>query len=224
MPAVRRRGRSADRVRPGGGAAVAGLLLALVLSACGATGPSAPPLPVGAAQPSPSPPTLSSDGPSPERSSPDGAATAPVNVPPASVELSGASPAPVGLADVTDDGFLDVPPDISRLGWWVGSAPMGAAAGTTLIAGHVDSAVAGLGVFARLSEMGAGDDVTVVDGLGNSHEFVVTDTEKVVKSELPTGLFDTEGERRLALVTCGGPFDPVARSYRDNLIVWAEPT
>jgi hypothetical protein len=29
--------------------------------------------------------------------------------------------------------------------------------------------------------------------------------------------------RLVALVTCGGPFDSAARSYRDNVIVWAKP-
>ncbi|HZG91736.1 MAG TPA: class F sortase [Pseudonocardia sp.] len=142
---------------------------------------------------------------------------------PASVEIAGAEPAPVGLAAVTDDGALNVPPEIDRLGWWVGSKPMGATAGTTLIAGHVDSAVAGLGYFAKLTELAEGDPITVTDGLGEEWEFEVSDTVQVTKSALPEDLFDTTGERRLALITCGGEFDPATGSYTDNFIVYATP-
>jgi Sortase domain len=206
--------RPAPRIRPGGGAVAAATLLAVVLAGCGSLTPA------GSAPPLPSPPAVESGAASTPSASASGEAA---QVPPATVELDGASPAEVALADVTDDGFLAVPEDISKLGWWIGSAPMGASRGTTLIAGHVDSAVAGLGVFAQLKDMGAGDRITVVDGLGNPWRFEVTDTAQVTKSKLPAELFDTEGERRLALITCGGPFDEQLRSYEDNLIVWAEP-
>lgn len=36
-------------------------------------------------------------------------------------------------------------------------------------------------------------------------------------------LFARGGTARLALVTCSGSFDPVARSHRDDEIVWAVP-
>jgi sortase (surface protein transpeptidase) len=133
------------------------------------------------------------------------------------------TPAPVALAPVTADGVLAVPDDVSQLGWWVGGAPMGATAGTTLIAGHVDSAEEGLGVFAQLRDLTPGHELTVLDGLGASHRFRVSATVEVGKAELPAELFDSTGERRLALVTCSGPFDAEARSYRNNLIVWATP-
>lgn len=216
-------GRPTARIRPGGGAAVAGLLLVLGLSACGSA--PEPALPYGAGSAGP-PATSSAPAPAADDAPADtgaGEGSDRVEIPPVSVELDGAKPAPVGLADVTPDGFLDVPEEVDRLGWWVGSTPMGATKGTTLIAGHVDSAVAGLGVFARLQEMSEGDPVTVVDGIGKRWEFVISEKEEVTKSALPDTVFDTEGERRLALVTCGGPFDQAAGHYRDNLIVWATP-
>lgn len=206
--------RPATRIRPGGGTAVAVMVLvaAVALTACGSLTPT------GSAPPLPDAPVAVESG------AADPPATGKVSqVPPATVELDGASPAQVALADVTDDGFLAVPEDISKLGWWIGSAPMGSPRGTTLIAGHVDSAAAGLGVFAKLKSMGEGDRITVVDGLGNPWRFEVTDSVQVTKSQLPAELFDTSGERRLALITCGGPFDAELRSYEDNLIVWAEP-
>jgi len=213
MPSIS--SRPAARIRPGGGAAVAGLLLVLGLSACGAA--PADPLPAGYGSP-------------PAAGSPSGSASAPSDAeddaapsPPTSVELKDGESAPVRLSTVTEEGFLGVPEEVSELGWWVGSSPMGSATGTTLIAGHVDSKVAGLGYFSKLSETAVGDTVKVVDGEGRASEFVISEKEEVIKAELPKSVYDTEGERRLALVTCGGPFDKETSNYRDNLIVWATP-
>jgi len=38
---------------------------------------------------------------------------------------------------------------------------------------------------------------------------------------LPASLWVTTGQPKLALVTCGGPFDATTGHYSDNLIVWA---
>lgn len=127
------------------------------------------------------------------------------------------------LAPVGADGSLVVPEDVSELGWWIGSSPMGARQGTTLIAGHVDSAEQGLGVFAELRNLRGGDELIVQDGLGGEHVFRVRELQQVSKSALPAELFATDGPRALALVTCSGPFDEQTRSYQDNLIVWADP-
>jgi hypothetical protein len=35
--------------------------------------------------------------------------------------------------------------------------------------------------------------------------------------------FARDGPPRLALVTCGGPFDERTRHYRDNVVITAEP-
>ena len=204
-----------------GRAAASGLLLAVVLTACGTpAGTAGAPLPVGSA-----PPAGAAASPAPAQPGASGSAgsSQPANVTPASVVLDGAEPAPVGLANVSADGSLNVPPDVDELGWWIGSKPMGAGVGTTLIAGHVDSAVAGLGYFARLTELAEGDPITVVDGLGEEWQFAVSDTQQVGKGDLPEELFDTTGERKLALVTCGGEFDEATGHYTDNFIVWATP-
>jgi LPXTG-site transpeptidase (sortase) family protein len=139
------------------------------------------------------------------------------------VVIEGSQPAPVALANIADDGSLNVPEDVDELGWWVGSKPMGSTVGTTLIAGHVDSAVAGLGYFAKLTELKEGDPITVVDGLGEEWKWTVSDTQQIGKSALPQELFDSTGERMLALVTCGGEFDAATGHYTDNYIVWATP-
>jgi hypothetical protein len=187
--------RPATRIRPGGGAAVAVMLLGLVLTACGSLAPA------GSAPPLPDAPVATESGSASTTPAPEGAA----QVPPATVELDGASPAQVALADVTEDGFLAVPEDISKLGWWIGSSPMGAPRGTTLIAGHVDSAVAGLGVFAKLKEMGAGDQITVVDGLGRAGDQVEAARRALRHRRGPAARADhLRGELRLAAAQLRG--------------------
>jgi LPXTG-site transpeptidase (sortase) family protein len=199
-------------VRVGGRAvATSGLLLALVLTGCG-SGPVTPaaPLEVGSAPASAAP-------------AQDTGTKSPANVTPATVALPGTDPAPVGLVDTAEDGSLNIPKDIGTLGWWVGSKPMGADRGTTLIAGHVDSAAAGLGYFSKLTDLEVGDPITVVDGLGTEWQFEVSETSQQVKSALPDDVFDTTGDRKLVLITCGGEFDEAKRSYVDNYIVYATP-
>ena len=52
----------------------------------------------------------------------------------------------------------------------------------------------------------------------------VVGKQTIVKQRLPTErLFARDGPPRLVLITCGGPFDAELRSYRDNLVVLAEP-
>jgi hypothetical protein len=44
-----------------------------------------------------------------------------------------------------------------------------------------------------------------------------------LKSALPTSVYSRTGAPRLVLVTCGGPFDPISRHYRDNVVLTAVP-
>ena len=50
----------------------------------------------------------------------------------------------------TVDGELQVPKHVDHLGWWDGSSWLNDPFGSTVIAGHVDSATEGLGFFAKL--------------------------------------------------------------------------
>ena len=124
---------------------------------------------------------------------------------------------PVGAPD----GVLVPPRDIATAGWWVGGSAPGAP-GRAVITGHVDSRD-GLGAFAALDDLRPGDRIRVTDAGGVVTGYRVTDRREVTKASLdPAGL--TGGTApELVLVTCTGDFDPVARSYRSNLIVTAVP-
>ena len=120
-------------------------------------------------------------------------------------------------------GVLGVPADIRRTGWWRDGAAPGSRTGAVLIAGHVDSARAGIGAFFRLPAIDRGDRVSVTTCSGRTHGYRVTSVRAYRKAALPVGVFSKKGAARLVLVTCGGPFDPVAGHYRDNIVVTAVP-
>lgn len=128
---------------------------------------------------------------------------------------------PVGI-DVAK-GILAVPIDIQRLGWWRDGQAPGAATGSVLIAGHVDSARRGGGAFVNLKNARAGQRVKVTTSDGRVRTYRVTTVRQMLKSRLPTSAFSLKGTARLTLVTCGGPFLPSSGSYRDNIMVTAVP-
>ncbi len=132
--------------------------------------------------------------------------------------------APIYDVDVdTREGVLDVPPNIDRVGWWRDGAAPGSSSGTILLAGHVDSARRGAGAFYALKGARRGDTITVRSNDAKTRSYRVTSMRRVRKAALPTGIFTRTGERRLVLVTCGGPFETRTKRYRDNIIVTAVP-
>lgn len=132
--------------------------------------------------------------------------------------------APIATADIdTRSGALAVPKDIDRVGWWRDGAAPGDTAGTILLAGHVDSARRGAGAFYALTSARRGDTVELRAGDGRTRRWRVASVRRMRKSALPTSVFTRSGPRRLVLVTCGGPFDDRAGSYRDNVVVTAVP-
>ena len=118
------------------------------------------------------------------------------------------------------DGTLQVPVDGSVAGWFTG-APTPGEHGPAVIAAHVDWNHAP-GVFFHLRDLEPGAEVAVDRADGTTARFVVLEVEQYPKDAFPTervyGDIDHAG---LRLITCGGSFDRAARSYRDNVVVYA---
>jgi LPXTG-site transpeptidase (sortase) family protein len=110
------------------------------------------------------------------------------------------------------------------VGWWDGSARAGEPFGSTVIAGHVDSATEGIGFFARLRRIKVGDTVTL---RSDSHrlKYRVTSVKKVARKALATQsqAFNQTGPHRLVLITCTGNFHRGRGGYDSNLIVVGKP-
>jgi LPXTG-site transpeptidase (sortase) family protein len=124
----------------------------------------------------------------------------------------------------TVSGVLQVPQDVSHVGWWDGSAEAGDPFGSTVIAGHLDSAQQGIGFFARLLRIKAGDTVTV-RGAGHEDRYRVASVRVVAKRALARdgAALDQTGPHRLVLITCAGAFQPEQGGYASNLVVVAKP-
>ncbi len=122
----------------------------------------------------------------------------------------------------SDHGVLQVPEDISRVGWWKHSANPGSAAGSTVIDGHIDSAAAGEGALFHLADLGPGDPVAVTTSTGAAVHYRVQARRVYVKEQgLPADLFNQQGPGRLVIISCGGPFDRSIGSYQDNVAIFA---
>jgi LPXTG-site transpeptidase (sortase) family protein len=142
---------------------------------------------------------------------------------PESVTLPGGARAEV-LPAQTVDGELKVPEHVQHVGWWDGSAYAGDPFGSTVIAGHVDSATEGLGFFYRLRRVTVGEKVTV-RGEGHSATYRIVSIHLVAKKALSASshAFDQTGDHRLVLITCGGAYHRDRGGYDSNLVVTALP-
>jgi sortase (surface protein transpeptidase) len=122
--------------------------------------------------------------------------------------------------DVDKAGALEPPTRADKAGWYAkGVAP--GDAGPAMIAGHVDSKT-GPGVFYRLPELRPGAEVQVERKDGSKLTFVVSSAYSTEKAAFPTAIvYGPTPLSELRLVTCGGEFDRVAGSYRNNVIVEA---
>lgn len=118
------------------------------------------------------------------------------------------------------DGSLEVPPEGFPAGWYTG-APTPGELGPAIIAGHVDWE-GSPGVFFALRELTTGDEVTVAREDGGTALFRVTSVEQFPKGAFPTdAVYADIDHSGLRLITCGGSFDRQARSYSDNIVVFA---
>ena len=120
------------------------------------------------------------------------------------------------------DRTIQVPDGFGTAGWFA-EGPRPGQAGPAVILGHVDSAT-GPAVFSRLSALVPGSEVLVDRADGSTVMFRVTALQRVPKAGFPTELvYGPSLVPSLRLVTCGGSFDHATRSYRDNVIAYAEP-
>jgi hypothetical protein len=201
------------------------LVLALALVLVGATAivlgitgqQNAPQPAAGTGSPPPEPTRSSAPGTSAAPEAVDAAEPVSVNLPSIGVTSD------LMRLGLNDDGTVQVPPleREDRAGWYErGPAP--GALGPAVILGHVDSAQYGPGVFFDLGAVQPGDTVEVARADGSVVAFVVDRVEVHPKEEFPTiDVYGNTDDSQLRLITCGGDFDSSARSYEDNVIVFA---
>ncbi len=189
-------------------ARVGGLLLAALLAGCGGqeTEPAervTSPPPTAAATASPAPV----------------AAARPVRVTIPQLDLD-EDLVDLGIDD--ESGELQTPEDPARVGWFEGGGKPGETY-PTVIVGHKDS-VSGPAVFARLTELEVGEQVSVLDARGRRHTFEITEVRDVPQDgRFPTDdVYGETARSELRLITCTGPYDRGIGRYTENRVVFAK--
>jgi hypothetical protein len=129
--------------------------------------------------------------------------------------------APVVPVGLLDDGSMEMPA-VTTVGWYEHS-PSPGETGPAVLVGHVDWA-GRPGVFHDLGGLSPGDGVTVTREDGTNRRFRVDRVAIYPKNSLPTdAVFGNLDHPGLRLITCGGPFDPSAGEYPDNVVAFASP-
>lgn len=130
---------------------------------------------------------------------------------------------PVQPMGVGDDGWMALPTTAYAVGWYEYGARPADQAGTTVLAGHVDTKAEGLGPLAALRDVDEGTEIKVTSTDGKPRRYAVTDVETIRKARVQLDqIFARDGEETLVVITCGGPYSR-STGYRDNVIVTAEP-
>jgi sortase (surface protein transpeptidase) len=153
---------------------------------------------------------------------PDGYGSNPVQITIPSIKVH----ANVMLLGLAADRTVETPP-LSRVGeaGWYRYSPTPGTTGPSVLLGHVDSAVYGRGVFFDLGAMHQGDVVSILRADHRVATFAVTRVVEYPKKSFPTqAVYGNTPNAQIRLITCGGRFDSHARSYVDNIVVFATLT
>lgn len=134
--------------------------------------------------------------------------------------------APIVPTGVADNGSIEVPPlDSPSFAGWYRYGPSPGEAGSAIIVGHVDTRATGPAVFFSIGSLRRGDQVRVKRDDGSTALFTVDGAVVVPKDKFPSAeVHKNSPAALLRLITCGGRFDYKARSYLDNIIVYATLT
>jgi len=130
---------------------------------------------------------------------------------------------PIVAMKVDEAGDMALPKNPDEIGWYSYGPRPGDQQGSAVLGGHVDSREYGIGPLVVLRRVREGDVVMVRTTAGREM-FRVSSVRQIRKRALPLRtLFDRDGERRLRIITCGGPYIRSQGGYRDNLVVTAIP-
>lgn len=144
---------------------------------------------------------------------------------PVSVLISGIGARAPVQPRTTDpvSGGLDLPKDAAHVAWWASGTSPGDPVGTVVLAAHVVYNGQS-GPFTHLDRLRRGALIDVRSANGVTYSYRVSGIRSAPKASLDrSALFNVTGPAALALVTCGGEYDPTTRSFANNLVVTANP-
>lgn len=131
--------------------------------------------------------------------------------------------APIESYGIDASGEMDVPANVSDVGWYR-YGPVPGERGSAVLAAHVDLASQGPGVFFGLDSIEPGDRMMITFSDGSEQWFAATARTTYEKEELPLdAIFSRSGNPVLTLITCGGGFNRTIQRYDSNVVVYAVP-
>lgn len=110
---------------------------------------------------------------------------------------------------------VDHLPQFTGVGWLMGSAFPGAP-GNIVLYGHLGGPN---GTFMRLHEVQPGDEFRVISA-GVEHQYRVRSSQETTPDDV--GVLAPTSTATATLITCSGPWDPVAQTNERRLIVTAD--
>jgi LPXTG-site transpeptidase (sortase) family protein len=129
----------------------------------------------------------------------------------------------VNSVGVLPDGSLETPKDWYSGGWYRKSSKPGEP-GNMIINAHYDDSFGRPAAFWQLKSVKVNDTVTVLDELGVTYEYKVTESYYLdVKDPNRLKIFENEGQKStITMITCGGVWLPNAANYSKRLVVKGE--
>ena len=108
---------------------------------------------------------------------------------------------------------------------WASSARLGSSTGEVTIAGHINWSGMTPFAFGRLADLRVGDTIYTTDHAGAMRTWTVASVLSRPKTEPvdAAAFMGTAGPPELALITCGGAYDPYDHNYLSNVYVFAVP-
>ena len=130
--------------------------------------------------------------------------------------------AKVQYVGVTAKGAMGTPNNFTDVAWYKYGVVPGQI-GSAVIDGHVDNGLALDGVFKHLEDIKIGDDVYIGQKNGLQLHFVVVAVESYPYNDVPTALvFNAVDTARLNLITCGGAWVGVRKTYDHRIVVFTK--
>jgi sortase A len=123
---------------------------------------------------------------------------------------------------INAQGNMGVPSNFTDVAWYkYGVVPGGP--GSAVMAGHVDNGLGLSGVFKKLGELEAGDEVIIERQDGKMLTFVVTGKRSYPYDAVPTDIvFNPSGSIRLNLITCEGAWVKSEKTYDQRLVIFTK--
>ena len=130
--------------------------------------------------------------------------------------------AAVEYLGVTPDGAMDVPKGPDNVGWF-DLGPRPGEIGSAVVAGHEGWKNNIPAVFDDLYKLKIGDKIYIIDDLGVTTTFVVSNIRIYDQNEDATNVFTSnDGKAHLNLVTCDGVWNATLKGRPSRLVIFTD--